>query len=88
LGAQGWRIIRQVVEEGVRLAATGMAAGLLVSVVAIQLLRGLAPSGVPLNVWVWLAAPFVLLGVVAVASVLPASRALAVDPLMITRADN
>ena len=88
LGAQGWRIIRQVVEEGVRLAATGMAAGLLVSVVAIQLLRGLAPSGVPLNVWVWLAAPFVLLGVVAVASVLPAFRALAVDPLMITRADN
>jgi ABC-type antimicrobial peptide transport system permease subunit len=35
--------------------------------------------------WVWLAAPLVLVGAVAIASVLPARRALRVDPLEIMR---
>jgi hypothetical protein len=34
-----------------------------------------------------MAAPLMLLGAVAIASVLPACRALAVDPLTITRRD-
>jgi hypothetical protein len=38
-----------------------------------------------LTVWVWLAAPLLLLGAVAIASVLPARRALMVDPLTIMR---
>ena len=58
------------------------------SIVAVQMLRGVSPSGVPINVWIWLAAPITLLGVVVMASVLPALRALAVDPLVIARNDN
>jgi hypothetical protein len=85
LGAQGWRIIRQVVAEGGRLALIGTAAGMLMSVVAVQWLRGVSPTGVPLEVWIWLAAPIVLLAAVVAASILPAVRALAIDPLVITR---
>jgi putative ABC transport system permease protein len=88
LGAYGWRVIRQLVEEGARLAAAGTAAGMLMSLLAVRLLRGVAPNGSPVDVWIWLAAPVVLLGAVALASVIPAFRALAVDPLVITRADN
>jgi ABC-type lipoprotein release transport system permease subunit len=35
--------------------------------------------------WVWLAAPLVLVGAVAIASLLPARRALTADPLAIMR---
>jgi putative ABC transport system permease protein len=87
LGAQGWRVIRQVVREGGRLAGAGTAAGLLASVVAARLLTRITPGDLSPSVWVWLAAPLMLLGAVAIASVLPACRALAVDPLTITRAD-
>ena len=52
--------------------------------VARWLARITPGAGVP-ALWAWLAAPLVLLGAVAVASVLPARRALAVDPLMIMR---
>jgi ABC-type lipoprotein release transport system permease subunit len=38
-----------------------------------------------LSVWVWAAAPLVMIGAVAVASVIPARRALTSDPLSIMR---
>ena len=58
---------------------------MLGSLLVARWLAQIAPgAGVP-TVWVWLAAPLVLLAAVAVASVLPARRALAVDPLMIMR---
>ena len=85
LGAQGWRVIRQVVGEGGRLAGAGTVAGMLASVVAARLLTRITPSDLSPSVWVWMAAPLMLLGAVAIASVLPACRALAVDPLTITR---
>jgi hypothetical protein len=87
LGAQGWRVIGQVVGEGGRLAGAGTVAGMLASVVAARLLTRITPSDLSPSVWVWMAAPLMLLGAVAIASVLPACRALAVDPLTITRRD-
>jgi predicted permease len=85
LGAQSWRLIRQVLEEGVRLAAAGAAAGLLGSLIVARWLERITPSAGPLPLWVWLAAPLALLGSVAIASVLPARLALATDPLTIMR---
>jgi putative ABC transport system permease protein len=85
LGAQRWRVIRQVLAEGLRLVGAGTVAGMVGSLLVARWLARLIPSaGVP-TVWVWLAAPLVLLGAVAIASVIPARRALAVDPLMIMR---
>jgi hypothetical protein len=85
LGAQGWRVIRHVLAEGLRLAGAGTVAGMLGSLLVARWLARITPSAGPLTVWVWLAAPLVLVGAVAIASVLPARRALMVDPLTIMR---
>ena len=87
LGAQGWRVIRQVASEGARLACAGTIAGMLGSMLVPRALARIAPHVEPLAVWVWLAGPLVLIAAVVVASVLPAFRALAIDPITITRAD-
>jgi putative ABC transport system permease protein len=85
LGARGRRVIQQVLADGLRLAGAGTVAGMLGSLLVARWLARMTPhAGVP-TVWVWLAAPVVLLAAVAVASVLPARRALAVDPLTIMR---
>lgn len=88
LGAPGWRVIRHVVSEGARLAAAGTVAGMLGSIPVARSLARITPHDGPIAVWVWVAAPLVLMGAVVVASVLPARRALTVDPIAITRADN
>ena len=88
LGASGWRVIRQVVMEGARLAGMGTVAGMLGSVLVARALARVTPGGDPLTVWVGLVAPLVLIGAVAVASVLPARRAVRIDPIAIIRMDS
>ena len=88
LGAQRWRVIGQVLGEGVRVACAGTLAGLLVSFAFSRWMSGITRSSGSPALWVWLAAPIALAGVVTVASVLPARRALMVNPLMIMREDS
>jgi putative ABC transport system permease protein len=85
LGAQGWRVVRQILTEGVRLAGAGAAAGILGSVFVARWLSQVTPTATAAPVWVWLAAPVVLIASVAIASVVPARRAASVDPLTIMR---
>jgi len=85
LGAKGWRLIRDVLFEGVRLAAAGTAVGLFGSVFVARWLTRVTPNAGSLTVWIWLAAPATLLIAVAIASVLPARQALATDPLTVMR---
>jgi putative ABC transport system permease protein len=85
LGAQRWRVVRQVLIEGVRLAGAGTAAGALGALLAARGLTRISPGAADATAWVWLAAPVVLLTAVCLASVLPARRAMAVDPLTIMR---
>jgi putative ABC transport system permease protein len=85
LGAQGWRLIRQLVAEGMRLAAAGSIAGMLGSVLLTRWLAKITPTDGSLTPWVWVAAPLVLIAAVLLASVLPVRRALMVDPLTIMR---
>jgi len=85
LGAQGWRVIRQVLAEGARLAGAGAVAGMLGSLQVTRWLARVTPSVGSPTVWMWLAAPLALFAAVAIASVLPARRALTVDPLTIMR---
>jgi len=83
LGAPRWRVIGQVLGEGVRLACAGMLAGTLMSFALSRWIGGITlGSGSP-ALWVWLAAPLALAGVVTLASALPARRALMTNPLMI-----
>ena len=88
LGAQRRHVIFQVLREGGRLACTGALAGTFGSLLLSRMLARIAPSnGLP-ALWVWMAAPLMLAGVVVIASVLPARRALIVNPLTILRDDN
>jgi putative ABC transport system permease protein len=85
LGAQRWRVIGHVLSEGLRLAGSGMAAGMVAAVLVTRWLAGIAPSTGGVTAWVWLAAPLALIAAVAIASVLPARRAVNVDPVTIMR---
>jgi ABC-type antimicrobial peptide transport system permease subunit len=85
LGAPSWKIIGGVFQGGLGLAAAGAAAGLVMSAVAVLVLRHANPWLTMPAAWMWLSCPAVLLAMVAVASVLPARWALSVDPLTITR---
>jgi len=82
LGAQSWRVIGLVVGEGGRLAVMGGALGMLGALGVRALLQQLAPAS-PIAIGTWLAGPLLLLVVVLVASVLPAARALMIEPLRV-----
>jgi putative ABC transport system permease protein len=85
LGAQGWRVVRQILSEGAVLAGAGAIAGMLGSVLVARWLSRIMPTAGSPTIGVWLTAPLVLAVAVAIASVLPARRALAVDPLAVMR---
>jgi putative ABC transport system permease protein len=85
LGAQSWRVIRQVLVEGLRLAGAGTFGGIVGSLLVARWLSGITASSSVPPLTVWLAAPLVLIAAVVAASVLPARRALAVSPLSIMR---
>jgi hypothetical protein len=85
LGARGWRLIREILSEGLRLAAAGTCAGLVGSVLVARFLAAITPAGGAPTLWAWLSAPLTLLAAVILASVLPARRALATDPLIVMR---
>ncbi len=85
LGAQAWRVVRLVMAEGLRLAAIGAAAGMVGSLVVARWLTAIVPAvGWP-STLLWLAPLVLLAGAVAVASVIPARRALSVDLLSLMR---
>jgi ABC-type antimicrobial peptide transport system permease subunit len=88
LGAQRWRVICQVLREGARLACAGTLVGMLAALALSRLLARITPPNSSPALWVWLAAPLVLAMAVLIASVLPARRALVVNPLTIMRDDN
>jgi putative ABC transport system permease protein len=87
LGAQRWRVIGQVLGEGLRLACVGTVAGMLMCLALSRWMSGITPGSGSPALWVWLAAPLALAGVVTVASVLPARRAGMTNPLTIMHED-
>jgi hypothetical protein len=85
LGARGWKVIVDVLTAGVRIAGVGTAAGLAASFIVVQLVvHSTSGFGLP-AAWIWFASPVILTTLVALASILPARYALAVDPLTLTR---
>jgi len=88
LGAQRWRVIGQVLEEGGRLAGAGAITGMLGALVLSRWMAGITPPAGPPVFWAWLAAPVVLALAVAISSVIPARRAMVVSPIMIMRDDS
>jgi putative ABC transport system permease protein len=84
LGASRVQLVRQVMNDGVRLAAAGLLIGLLLAI-PVQRWVGAVTRDAGLPAWMWMATPGLLLLAVLVASVLPARRAIAANPLAIMR---
>jgi len=87
LGAQGGHVIRQVIVEGARLVLIGTMLGLSGSFMVAQWIAQVTPTTEGPSPTVWIAAPLALAIAVGVASILPARKALASDPLLIMRSE-
>jgi putative ABC transport system permease protein len=85
LGAQRGSILRLLLGEGVRLAAFGIAIGLLAAVGASRLLAGLLFGVVPTDASVLLAVTGLIALVTLAACSVPACRAIKVDPMVALR---
>lgn len=85
LGAQGWRVVRQLMFDGMRLAGVGAIAGMIASLPVARWLTSMTPGAGWPSPAIWLAAPVVLAVAVTVASALPSRRALSADLLSLMR---
>lgn len=85
LGAPRWRIVSAVVTYGARLALVGGGAGVVICLVGYRFVTPLPDGTRGPALWLWAAAIVVLVAVVMVGSLLPARRALAVDPSRLLR---
>ncbi len=85
LGATPKTLFGEVTREGVYLAATGAAIGLVASLGVTRLLRTMLYGVPPADPVTFLLAALVLIAVAAVASALPGMRAATMDPVKILR---
>jgi putative ABC transport system permease protein len=85
LGARGADVLRLIVRENVGLSCAGIAIGLVLSIAAARVLSSFLFGLTPRDATVFLAGAFVLCGLAAVASYLPARRAASLDPLRALR---
>lgn len=87
LGAEGPRVRRMVVMQGGRVALTGIAVGVAVSLALSGVLESLLFGVRALDVVTFAAMPALMLAVAAIACYVPARRASSVDPMQALRAD-
>ncbi len=87
LGADSQRVARSVVGEGLRVAGTGVLAGLIIALFTTRLASGLLYGVSPRDPLTLAAVVVTLVVVSAVANYLPARRAARVDPLTALRQD-
>jgi predicted permease len=80
LGATRRRVVRDVVEEGLAMAAPGVVLGVLGALALSRLLRGLLFGVSPTAPWAYGLAAVVLLAVAGLASAAPALRAASIPP--------
>jgi len=87
LGADPRAVVRLVAAEGLRLTAAGMVAGTLAAAVVSRALRGMLFDVSPADPITYAAVLALFAATAAVALIIPARRALRVDPLTALRAD-
>ena len=85
LGADGRRLLWLVMGQGVRLASIGVGIGLAVAFAASGLVSSLLYGVSPLDPVTFLAVSAFLIAVAVVASVIPAQRAIRIDPVSALR---
>jgi len=86
LGAERETILRMVLRDGLRLAATGTAVGLAGALVVSHLMTGLLYGVRPTDPMTFAGVALLLMGIAVLACYMPARRATRVDPLNTLRA--
>jgi putative ABC transport system permease protein len=87
LGAENRSVLDLVARRGVVLAVSGIAAGLFGALVIVRVLASFVAMTSVMNPWVLGGAALLMLAVALVATLLPARRALRVDPVIALRSD-
>jgi putative ABC transport system permease protein len=87
LGADGPRVIRLILGEGLRLAAVGAAIGIVASIGAARLMQGVLVDAAAWDPRLLAATGAIMIAVAAIAAFVPARRAGAVDPIAVLRND-
>jgi predicted permease len=87
LGADPSRVVRFVLGEGLRLAIAGVAIGLTAALAAARVTRSLVVDVSPTDPRLLAVVAIVMLTVAAIAALVPARRASAVDPMVVLRHD-
>jgi putative ABC transport system permease protein len=85
LGADAARVIALVLGEGLRLAGIGAAAGIVAALAFTRLMQGLLAGVAASDPRVLVGGAVLMLSVAAIAALLPARRASAVDPVTVLR---
>lgn len=85
LGAKPSTIGKMIVSRGVGLAGIGVGVGLILSGIMAPLISSLLYGVRPLDPEVFIAVPLILMGVVLLASYIPARRAARVNPIVALR---
>jgi ABC-type antimicrobial peptide transport system permease subunit len=87
LGASAGAVLRMVVGQGMRLAVIGALIGIAASFFLTRLIEKLLFGVKPWDAAAFVAMPLLLLAVTALATYLPARRALKIDPLIAIRSE-
>ena len=87
LGARVGDVVRQVIGEGVRTVAVGIALGIILALAAGRLVSALLYGIAPRDPGVLVTVSVALLIVAALAALIPAWRAARADPVAALRAD-
>ncbi|MEZ5419356.1 MAG: ABC transporter permease [Vicinamibacterales bacterium] len=87
VGAGRGDVLRLVLRQGLALALTGLGCGLALAAGATRLMQGLLYGVAPLDPLTFTAVPLVLLTVAVLASLVPALRAVRVNPTVALRID-
>jgi ABC-type antimicrobial peptide transport system permease subunit len=87
LGADAWSVLRLVAAEGVRFAALGMGIGLVAAVAASRALGSVLFDVSPVDPLTYAAVLVVYSAAALAAAIVPARRALRLDPLIALRAE-
>ena len=87
IGAGRARVLRMVLSSGLALALVGIVAGLILAAAVTGLLRGLLHGVTPVDAATFVTVAVALIGVAALASLVPAWRASRVDPVVALKSE-
>ncbi len=87
LGATAADVLRQVIRQGLVLAAGGLVAGVALAFAVTRLLANFLYGVSPFDPVIFLCVPAIMAGVAVIACYVPARRATRVDPIVALRAE-